>query len=168
MGPWPVLAATGRGPMLSLVAVGGHAKLLGFLAPISPLARAGDSHLLAVFRDGAAGHVQTVIPELPDQLIVAVGVLLVLVVDQLLEGCRSCERIRVTGLMTVPPASTDPEASRPVFAALRELGAELRRRPGGDTLRELSMGMSADFEVAIEEGATIVRVGTAIFGPREE
>jgi pyridoxal phosphate enzyme (YggS family) len=89
-------------------------------------------------------------------------------VGELLEACRSCERIRVTGLMTVPPASSDPEASRPVFAALRELGAELRRRPEGDTLWELSMGMSADFEVAIEEGATIVRVGTAIFGPREE
>ena len=50
---------------------------------------------------------------------------------------------------------------------LRELRAELCDRPGGDALRELSMGMSADFEVAIEEGATIVRVGTAIFGPRE-
>jgi pyridoxal phosphate enzyme (YggS family) len=89
-------------------------------------------------------------------------------VGQLLEECRSCERIRVTGLMTVPPASDDPEASRPVFADLRELRSELRRRPGGDTLRELSMGMSADFEVAIEEGATIARVGTAIFGPRED
>jgi pyridoxal phosphate enzyme (YggS family) len=89
-------------------------------------------------------------------------------VGELLEACRSCERIRVTGLMTVPPASSDPEASRPVFAALRELGDELRRGAGGDTLRELSMGMSADFELAIEEGATIVRVGTAIFGPREE
>jgi pyridoxal phosphate enzyme (YggS family) len=85
----------------------------------------------------------------------------------LLEECRSCEHIRVTGLMTVPPASPDPEASRPAFAALRELRTELRDRPGGETLRELSMGMSADFEVAIEEGATIVRVGTAIFGPRE-
>ena len=85
----------------------------------------------------------------------------------LLEECRSCEHIRVTGLMTVPPASANPEASRPIFAALRELRAELRERPGGETLRELSMGMSADFEVAIEEGATIVRVGTAIFGPRE-
>jgi hypothetical protein len=67
----------------------------------------------------------------------------------------------------VPPASADPEQSRAAFAALRELRGELRNRPGGETLRELSMGMSADFEVAIEEGATIVRVGTAIFGPRE-
>jgi pyridoxal phosphate enzyme (YggS family) len=88
-------------------------------------------------------------------------------VAALLKECRSCERIRVTGLMTVPAASPDPETSRPVFAALRELRSELRDKPGGDALRELSMGMSADFEVAIEEGATIVRVGTAIFGPRE-
>ena len=85
----------------------------------------------------------------------------------LLEECRSCENIRVTGLMTVPPACADPEGSRPAFAALRDLRAELRDRPGGETLRELSMGMFADFEVAIEEGATIVRVGTAIVGPRE-
>jgi hypothetical protein len=88
-------------------------------------------------------------------------------VAALLEECRGCERIRVIGLMTVPPASDDPEASRPVFADLCELRAELREKPGGEALRELSMGMSADFEVAIEEGATIVRVGTAIFGPRE-
>jgi pyridoxal phosphate enzyme (YggS family) len=88
-------------------------------------------------------------------------------VARLLQQCRSLERIRVTGLMTVPPASEDPETSRPVFAALRELLGELREAPGGETLRELSMGMSADFEVAIEEGATIARVGTAIFGPRE-
>jgi hypothetical protein len=89
-------------------------------------------------------------------------------VAPLLEECRSCERLRVTGLMTVPPVSDDPEASRPVFAALREMLSELREKPGGKALRELSMGMSADFEVAIEEGATIVRVGTAIFGAREE
>jgi pyridoxal phosphate enzyme (YggS family) len=87
-------------------------------------------------------------------------------VARLLEQCRSYQRIRVTGLMTVPPAAADPEQSRPVFAALRELAAELRDKPGGEALRELSMGMSSDFEVAIEEGATIVRVGTAIFGPR--
>jgi pyridoxal phosphate enzyme (YggS family) len=89
-------------------------------------------------------------------------------VDRLLDACLRCERNRVTGLMTVPPLSSDPEASRPVFAALRELLTELRLRRGHDTIKELSMGMSADFETAIEEGATIVRVGTAIFGPREE
>ena len=69
--------------------------------------------------------------------------------------------------MTVPAADPDPEAGRPVFARLRELRDTLRNAPGGERLRELSMGMSGDFEVAIEEGATIVRVGTAIFGPRE-
>lgn len=86
---------------------------------------------------------------------------------QLLEECRGYPRIRVTGLMTVPPASPDPGQARPVFAALRELARELREKPGGEALRQLSMGMSSDFEVAIEEGATIVRVGTAIFGPRD-
>lgn len=73
------------------------------------------------------------------------------------------EQLEVRGLMTIGPAVQAPEASRPTFAALREL----RRRLAGDwppgALAELSMGMSADFEVAIEEGATIVRVGTALF-----
>jgi pyridoxal phosphate enzyme (YggS family) len=68
------------------------------------------------------------------------------------------------GLMTLPPNDT-PERTRPWFAALRELQARLPARPHCE-LRELSMGMSADFEVAIEEGATLVRVGTAIFGAR--
>jgi uncharacterized pyridoxal phosphate-containing UPF0001 family protein len=68
--------------------------------------------------------------------------------------------------MTLPRAAADPEASRPTFARLRELLERLPDRPRGGRLRELSMGMSNDFEVAIEEGATIVRVGTAIFGPR--
>jgi PLP dependent protein len=65
----------------------------------------------------------------------------------------------VRGLMAIPPASPDPEQTRPYFKRLREL----RDQAG---LEHLSMGMSADFEVAIEEGATMVRVGTAIFGPR--
>jgi uncharacterized pyridoxal phosphate-containing UPF0001 family protein len=71
------------------------------------------------------------------------------------------------GLMTLPAAAEDPEAGRPVFARLRSLLERAPALPRGGRLRELSMGMSADFEVAIEEGATIVRVGTAIFGPRE-
>ena len=69
--------------------------------------------------------------------------------------------------MTIPQAQPEPERSRPAFARLRALRDELRRAPGGERLRELSMGMSGDYEVAIEEGATIVRLGTAIFGPRE-
>jgi pyridoxal phosphate enzyme (YggS family) len=76
-------------------------------------------------------------------------------------------QLEVVGLMAIPALAADPERSRPAFARLRELRQTLRQAPGGAALRELSMGMSADFEVAIEEGATIVRIGTAIFGPRE-
>lgn len=74
--------------------------------------------------------------------------------------------LRCVGLMVIPPADDDPERARPHFAALRELAA---RGPGGRPhvdLRELSMGMSGDFPVAIAEGATMIRVGTAIFGAR--
>jgi len=75
------------------------------------------------------------------------------------------------GLMTMPPYLPDPEAVRPFFRELSRLAEELRRqgllgRDGGAV--ELSMGMSHDFEVAVEEGATLVRVGTALFGPRDE
>jgi len=74
----------------------------------------------------------------------------------LLDAVRALPQLRCEGLMCIPPAEGDP---RPHFRALRELGEKLG-------LRELSMGMSADYEAAIEEGATIVRVGTAIFGER--
>lgn len=77
----------------------------------------------------------------------------------LLEAARAAEVLDVRGLMTVAPRTTDPEAARPVFAALRALAAE-------HALPELSMGMTDDFEVAIEEGATVVRVGRALFGDR--
>lgn len=80
----------------------------------------------------------------------------------------SCEwrQLRVVGLMAIPAPADDPEGSRPAFAELRSLRDELGRRAGGEHLEELSMGMSHDFEVAVEEGATIVRIGTAIFGAR--
>jgi hypothetical protein len=69
--------------------------------------------------------------------------------------------------MTMPPAGDDPEQSRPFFRALRGLRDDVVRQvPGCGGLPELSMGMSADFETAIEEGATLVRVGTLIFGGR--
>lgn len=75
--------------------------------------------------------------------------------------------IRVRGLMTMPPLAEDPEASRPWFRQLRELAALVRGWGfEGIEMTHLSMGMSADFEVAIAEGATIVRIGTAVFGPR--
>jgi len=71
------------------------------------------------------------------------------------------------GLMTMPPWDPDPEASRPWFRALRQLRDDLSGQGFSDSfLKELSMGMTGDFEVAIEEGATIVRVGTAIFGSK--
>jgi PLP dependent protein len=74
---------------------------------------------------------------------------------------------RLTGLMLLPPAVTDPDEARPFFRALKQIreGLTARGRPAA-MLAELSMGMSHDFEVAIEEGATLVRVGTAIFGSR--
>ncbi len=75
-------------------------------------------------------------------------------------------QLDVIGLMTVPAASADPEASRAAFRRLRELREDLQRRPGGSRLAQLSMGMSADFEVAVEEGATWLRIGTALFGAR--
>jgi hypothetical protein len=71
--------------------------------------------------------------------------------------------LEVRGLMTIPPVGASAQAARPHFRALARLRAELQPRWPG--LRELSMGMSDDFEVAVEEGATLLRVGRAIFGP---
>jgi pyridoxal phosphate enzyme (YggS family) len=86
---------------------------------------------------------------------------------RILDAAARCTAARVTGLMTLPPVPDTPEDARPWFRQLREL----RDRWQADgvpeaMLRELSMGMSQDFEVAVEEGATIVRIGTAIFGSR--
>jgi len=83
-----------------------------------------------------------------------------------LEQVRGYKAIRVEGLMVLPPFAPDPEEGRPFFRKLREL-LERARAEGLVLGRELSMGMSHDFEVAIEEGATQVRVGTAIFGERK-
>ncbi len=75
--------------------------------------------------------------------------------------------LRCAGLMLIPPVTADPEAARPHFAALRRLrDQEARIARGNVDLRELSMGMSHDLEVAVAEGATLVRIGTAIFGER--
>ncbi len=83
------------------------------------------------------------------------------------DAARACRRARLVGLMLLPPQADDPEAARPYFRAVRDLRDRLLAR-GVDPamLAELSMGMSHDFEVAVEEGATMVRVGTAIFGSR--
>jgi PLP dependent protein len=84
----------------------------------------------------------------------------------LVQTVLACPGLRLVGLMTIPRASEGPEQARPTFAGLRELRDGLCLRQPGLTLPELSMGMSSDFEVAIEEGATLIRVGTALFGAR--
>ena len=81
--------------------------------------------------------------------------------EEFVAACRQVEGLRLHGLMLMPPPADSAELTRPLFRRLAELA-----RPFGGDLQELSMGMTADYEVAVEEGATMVRVGTAIFGPR--
>jgi hypothetical protein len=83
----------------------------------------------------------------------------------LVKDISDMPHLRLEGLMTIPPYNEDPEILRPYFARLRRLRDEINAR--GYTLRELSMGMSGDFEAAIEEGSTMVRVGTGLFGARD-
>jgi hypothetical protein len=88
-------------------------------------------------------------------------------VPRLFDAAAACTAARVTGLMTLPPVPDSPEDARPWFRKLRDLRDQwLAAGIPEPMLQELSMGMSADFEVAIQEGSTIVRVGTAIFGSR--
>jgi pyridoxal phosphate enzyme (YggS family) len=88
-------------------------------------------------------------------------------VTALVKSLASCDNISLGGLMTIGPFLPDPEGSRPMFRRLRELKDEIGSLAQGNvTMRHLSMGMTGDFEVAIDEGATLVRIGTAIFGPR--
>ena len=87
-------------------------------------------------------------------------------VPAVLEFANGLKRVEIRGLMTIPPAAEDPQAARPYFKNLRLYRDKWRSQTGFD-LNELSMGMSHDFEVAIEEGATIVRLGTILFGPRQ-
>jgi len=86
----------------------------------------------------------------------------------LVKDVRACDHLRLTGLMTLPPLFEDAQAVRPYFKRLRELRDALQSEGCFDHDRgELSMGMTHDFEIAIEEGATMVRIGTALFGERE-
>ncbi len=82
-----------------------------------------------------------------------------------LDAINALPRLEVHGLMTIPPYTTDENRLRPIFRQMRELKSECEQRLGAP-LAQLSMGMSGDFELAIEEGATIVRIGTALFGQR--
>ncbi len=87
-------------------------------------------------------------------------------VAEALRAAGSLFKVKVVGLMTIPPVAEDPGEARPFFRALRELRDQMQDLTGM-ALPELSMGMSQDFEVAIEEGATWIRVGTLLFGPRQ-
>ncbi|HXV82066.1 MAG TPA: YggS family pyridoxal phosphate-dependent enzyme [Candidatus Binatia bacterium] len=89
-------------------------------------------------------------------------------VGELVKKVGELSHVRVEGLMAVPPFSEDPEAVRPYFRALRDLQTELQRlQIPNAPVAELSMGMTQDYPVAVEEGATLVRIGTALFGPRK-
>ena len=89
--------------------------------------------------------------------------------EQLLQELSQFQHLKIVGLMTMPPYFTDPEKVRPYFRQLRQLSEKLAAKSliGQFGPVELSMGMSGDFEIAIEEGATVIRIGTAIFGSRE-
>jgi len=86
-------------------------------------------------------------------------------VPNVLAAANRLTHVDIQGLMTIPPVARDVEEARPFFRRLREL-RDAWRRASGLALPELSMGMSHDFEIAVEEGATLVRVGSALFGPR--
>jgi hypothetical protein len=88
--------------------------------------------------------------------------------EAILAAAAGCRAVAVRGLMILPPYDPDPEASRPWFRRLCAILEEARGRHPGLGLTELSMGMTEDFEVAIEEGATLVRVGRALFGERRK
>lgn len=88
---------------------------------------------------------------------------------EVLEALGDCKRLRLIGLMTLPPYFENADCARPYFKTLRELRDDLRSQGRfGEGIGELSMGMTHDFEIAIEEGATMVRVGTAVFGERNQ
>ncbi len=86
-------------------------------------------------------------------------------VPELLQAANSLRRVEIRGLLTIPPVAEDPEKARPFFRALREHRDRWRQETGFE-LRELSMGMSHDFEIAVEEGATWIRLGSILFGKR--
>ncbi len=89
--------------------------------------------------------------------------------EQILQDLTQFQHLKIVGLMTMPPYFSDPEDVRPFFRQMKKLSEKLveKKLLGIQAPVELSMGMSGDFEVAIEEGATVVRIGTAIFGARD-
>ncbi len=89
-------------------------------------------------------------------------------VDNFIEQVKNFKHLQIKGLMTIAPFVSDPEENRPIFARLRELSVDIRKKNVDNiNMSVLSMGMTNDYQVAIEEGATMVRVGTGIFGARD-
>ena len=121
------------------------------LSAAEQLARRAEHDVACLIEVGIAGEAQKAgVP--PGEL------------DAFLEACVPLERLRIEGLMTMPPLADDPQGSRRHFAALRELGSGLEGRWAGRfSFGRLSMGTSQDFTVAVEEGATIVRLGTVLY-----
>lgn len=118
-------------------------------------------------RAGAAGVKQAVLLEVNIAGEASKAGFLPPVLIQDLSLLGDLPHLRIQGLMTIPPPTAEPEAARPYFRDLRELGARIAAKNISPmTMQDFSMGMSHDFEIAIEEGATMVRVGTAIFGAR--
>lgn len=115
-------------------------------------------------RAGKAGIVMPVLIEVNTGGEEAKGGVRIDEVEGLISRLQDYDNIEVRGLMTMPPYFDEPDKARPYFIELRELRDNLSKKFPG--LKELSMGMSGDFEVAVEEGATMVRIGTAIFGAR--
>ncbi len=127
-----------------------------------------DSLRLLEALDAAAGEVGKTLPVLLEVNVSGEGSKFGFTpgeVPAVLEQCQSLVNLNVSGVMTIPPFTPDVEGARPHFARLRELRDEWRVE-SGFPLDELSMGMSHDFEVAIEEGATWIRLGTILFGER--
>jgi hypothetical protein len=127
-----------------------------------------DSLPLAVEINKWAGHFARTMPVLLEANIAGESSKFGASPEQLLAvlpQINSLPRLEIHGLMTLAPFAPDPERARPVFRRLRELKAECEQILGAP-LPDMSMGMTGDFEVAIEEGATIIRLGSALFGPR--
>ncbi len=164
----PKIAAVGPGPRWHLV---GHLQRNKVRAAVAAFAviQTIDSLRLAEAVDRAAGRLDRLMPVLLEVNVAGEATKYGCApddVERLLRAIGGCRHLAPIGLMTVGPLVEDPEALRPVFRQLRVLRDRLRAGVGGEAFRELSMGMSGDFEVAIEEGATVVRVGRAIFGER--
>ncbi len=128
-----------------------------------------DSLKLLAALDEAAGLAGRTLPVCLEVNVAGEATKFGLAPDMVIPLLRAAERMRrveIAGLMCIPPPAPDPEAVRPYFRRLREL-RDAARVAAGFALPELSMGMSQDFEAAVEEGATLVRLGTVLFGRRE-